>query len=92
MHGDERYGQAASVSQFGKRRVGMGEYIALKSLQRPGAKRRLASGIRRLGFEGSGIAIAFENILHRPFGNAEAFGDLSHGLSVLHSCGYDSLA
>ena len=83
MHGDERYGQAASVSQFGKRRVGMGEYIALQPFERLGTKGRFAPGIGRLGFNRARIAIAFENILHRPLGNAEAFGDLSHGLAVL---------
>ena len=90
MHGDERYGQAASVSQFGKRRVGMGDHIALQALERLGIKRRLASGIGRLGLDCARIAITFENVLHRSLGNAEAFGDLSHGLTVLHSRDHDA--
>jgi len=90
VHGDERYGQAASVSQFGKRRVGMGEYVARQPLERLGTKSRFAPGIGRLGFNRARIAIAFENILHGPLGNAEAFGDLSHGLAVLQSRGYNA--
>ncbi len=91
MHRDERHGQAAAITQFGERRIGMGEHIALQSLERLGVKRRLASGIGGLGFEGARIAVAFENILHRPLGDPETLGDLSHGLTVLHSRGYDSL-
>lgn len=92
MYGHKRHGQTAAITQFGERRVGMGEHIALQSLERLGGKRRLASGIGRLGFEGAGIAIAFENILHRSFGDSKTLGDLSHGLPVLYSRGYDSLA
>ncbi len=46
MHGDERDGQAAAITQFGQRRVGMIEHILLKPLQQRAAKCRLASGIR----------------------------------------------
>ena len=37
MHGDERDGHAAAITQFGQRRVGMIEHILLKPLQQRAA-------------------------------------------------------
>ena len=92
MHGDERDGQPAAVTQFGQRGVGMIEDILLKPLQQRAAKCRLASGIRGLGIHRAGVAIALDDILHRALGDSETLGDLSHGLAVLQACRHDSFA
>ena len=92
MHGDERDGQPAAMTQFGQRRVGMIEHILLKPLQPRAAKCRLASGIRRFGIHRAGVAIALDDILHRAFGDPETLGDLSHGLALLQACCHDSFA
>ena len=92
MHGDERDGQAAAVTQFGQRRVGMIEHILLEPLQPRAAQGRLASGIRWFGIHRAGVAIALDDILHRALGDSETLGNLSHGLAVLQACRHDSLA
>jgi len=75
MHGDERDGQAAAITQFGQGRVGMVEHVQLKSLQQRAAKCRLAPGIRWFGINRAGIAIALDDILHRALGDSETLGD-----------------
>ena len=92
MHGDDRDGQTAAITQFCQRRVGMIEHILLKSLQQHAAKCRLASGIRGFGINRAGIAIALDDILHRALSDSETLGDLSHGLAVFQACRHDSLA
>jgi hypothetical protein len=92
MHGDQRDGQAATITQFGQRRVGMVQHIPLQLFQQRATKCRLASGIGGLGIHRAGIAIAFDDILHRSLGDSETLGDLSHGLAVFQACGYDSFA
>ncbi len=92
MHGDERDGHAAAITQFGQRRVGMIEHILLKPLQQRAAKCRLASGIRGFGIHRAGVAIPLDDILHRAFGDSETLGDLPHGLVVLQAGHHDSLA
>ena len=92
MHGDQRDGQAATITQFGQRRVGMVQDIALQSFQQRATKGRLASGIGWLGIHRAGIAIALDDILHRALGDAETLGNLPHGLAVFQACRHDSFA
>jgi len=92
MHGDQRDGQAATIPQFGQRRVGMVQHIPLQSFQQSAPKCRLASGIRWFWSHRAGIAIALDDILHRALGDSETLGDLSHGLTVSQACRHDSFA
>ena len=91
MHGDERYGHAAAITQLDQRRVGMVEHILLQPLQQRAPEGRLASGIRRFRGSRAGVSIALEDILHCPLGHSETLGDLSHGLAVLQTRRHNSL-
>ena len=92
MHGNERDGHTAAVTQFGQRRVRMIEHIPLKPLQQRAVKRRLAPGIRWFGIHRAGIAITLDDILYRALGDSEMLGDLSHGLAVSQTGRHDSFA
>ena len=92
MHGDQRDGQAATITQFGQRRVGVIQHIPLQSFQQRATKCRLASGIRWFGIHRTGVAIALDDILYRPLGDAETLGNSPHGLAVLQACHHDSFA
>ena len=92
MHGDQRDGQAATITQFGQRRVGMVQHIPLQPFQQRATKGRFASGIGWLGIHRAGIAIALDDILHRALGDSETLGNSPHGLAVFQTCRHDSFA
>ena len=92
MHGDERDGQPAAITQLAQCRVGMIEHILLKSLQQRAPECRFAPGIWGLGVNRAGVSIALDAVLCRTLGDSETLGDLSHGLAVLPARRHDSLA